>query len=153
MEVAPTALPAAQEYLQYAVQVKGPDALRIELAWEKLSVGFDVSVDTTNLYWAYLEKTLAGAKADENVPFLQGARYCLSSGTHLDQGMIWIDKALQAKETFSALEVKAKLLQKSGKVAEALPLLRKAKAAATEAKAPKEYLDGLDKTLAEWAKK
>ena len=153
VEATPSTLPANQEYLLYTIQVKAPDALRIELAWEKLAVGFDVDVDTAGLYWAYLQKTLAGAKPEEATPFAQGARYCLNAGTHLDQGMVWIDRSIQAKETYANQEIKAKLLHKVGKSKEAMPYLQKAIVLATAAKAPKEYLDGLEQLKVEWTGK
>lgn len=153
VEATPEPLAAPEEYLQYSIHMTSLEALRVELAWEKLSVGFDVALDTPGIYWAYLEKTLAGAKPDEHVPFLQGARYCLSTGTHLDKGMEWIDRSIKAKETYSNLETKARLLRKAGKTPEALAVLQKATDLAVAAKTPKEYLDGLAKTKAEWSAK
>jgi len=74
IQARPRACPP-REYLAYTVQVAGPGALRVELAWDTLAVGFDVALDAQGIYWAYLEKTLAGARPDEYIPFLQGARY------------------------------------------------------------------------------
>jgi hypothetical protein len=152
-EATPTALAVPQEYLRYGIEVAGPDTLKVELAWEKLGVAFDATFDTMGVYWAYLEKTLAGAGPQEFAPFLRGAQYCLGSGMHLDKGMEWIDRSLKAKETYANTEVKAKLLRKAGRTAEALPLLARAQELAVAAKAPKEYLDGLEKTKAEWSAK
>jgi len=148
VEATPTVLPANQEYLLYTIQVESPERLRVELDWEKLGVGFDVAMDTPGLYWAYLQKTLAGVRPEEATPFAQGARYCLTSGTHLDQGMAWIDQSIKAKETASNLEIKAKLLQKTGHTQDALPFLQKAMALGAAAKAPQDYLDGLAKLKA-----
>ena len=142
-----------QEALGYSIQVAAPDKLRVELGWEKLSVGFDVAIDVRGLYWAYLERTLATAKADEWVPFYQGANYCLTNNLHLDKGMEWIDRSIQAKVTYRNQEVKARFLDKTGKTKEAMPYLQKAVELAVAAKTPKEYLDGLEKTRTEWAKK
>lgn len=153
VEAAPAPLAVPEEYLQFAIHMKSLEALRVELAWEKLSVGFDVTLDTPGLYWAYLEKTLAGAKPEEHVPFLQGARYCLNNDVHLDKGMEWIDRSLKAKEVYSNLDTKARYLHKAGKKAEALSTLQKAIDLATAAKTPQEYLDGLARTKAEWSAK
>lgn len=148
----PRAIPF-QESLAYGIQVAAPDKLTVELGWEKLAVNFDVTMDVRGLYWAYLEKTLAGAKPEESTPFLQGANYCLNSGSHLEQGLVWVDRAIKVKETYRGLEIKARLLDKTGKTKQALPLLDKAIELATAAKAAKENLDGLAKTRAEWAAK
>ncbi len=152
VEATPVALAQPEEYLNYSIHLKSLEALRVELAWEKVSVGFDVTLDTPGLYWAYLEKTLAGAGAGEHVPFLQGARYCLNNNVHLDKGMEWIDRSLKAKEVYSNLETKARLLEKAGRKAEALTTLQKAIDLATAAKTPQEYLDGLAKTKAAWSR-
>jgi hypothetical protein len=152
-EAIPEARTVPEEYLQYAIHVKSPGLLRLELAWEKLAVGFDVAMDAQGIYWSYLEKTLAGVKAGEAAPFAAGARYCLNSGTHLDQGLAWADRSMEARETYQGLDVKARLLQKLGRGKEALPLLDKAYELAEAAKAPQGYLDGLKKTRAEWTAK
>jgi hypothetical protein len=152
VETTPSTLPSNQEYLLYTIQVKSPEALRVELAWEKLSVGFDVDLDAPNLYWAYLQKTLASAKPEESTPFARGASFCLNSGTHLEQGLAWVDISIKAKETFNNVAVKARLLQKLGRTPEALPLIGKAITLATAAKAPKEDLDALEAYRAEWSK-
>ncbi|BDU73786.1 DUF2911 domain-containing protein [Mesoterricola silvestris] len=151
LEVVPATLAVPEEYLNFSIHLASLDSLRVELAWEKVSVGFDVTLDTPGLYWAYLEKTLAGARADEHIPFLQGARYCLTNNVHLDKGREWIDRSLKAKEVYSNLDTKARYLAKDGKKAEALATLQKAMDLAAAAKAPQEYLDGLAKTRAEWA--
>lgn len=152
-EATPVPLAQAQEYLQYTLPVTSLDGLRVELAWEKLSVGFDVSLDSRGLYWAYLQKRLGADQPDDYAGFLQGARYCLANDLHLDQGLAWVDRSLKAKVTHANLDTKARLLHKAGKGKEALALLDKAIALAAEAKTPQEYQDGLAKTRAEWAGK
>jgi hypothetical protein len=148
-QATPEALPGSQEWLAYDVQVKAPDAVRVELSWEKLKVGFDVALDAPAVYWAYLEKTLGG----QGAPFASGARYCLNSGTHLDKGLEWADLSIKVKETYANLEVKAKLLQKLGRTGEALPLLGRAIELAKAAGTPEDYVAGLEKTRAQWSGK
>lgn len=148
-EATPVVLPASREWLAYDIQLKGTEGFRVELAWEKLAVGFDVAVDAPGLYWDYLEKTLGG----QATPFAQGARYCLNSGTHLEKGLEWADLSMKLKETYANHEIKAKLLQKLGRTPEAVPQLRKAIELAKAGSLPKEYVDGLEKTLAEWTGK
>ncbi|BDU77646.1 DUF2911 domain-containing protein [Mesoterricola sediminis] len=149
-EVKPMPMPHLQERLTYALAVKSDTALVATLAWEKVAVAFEIGLDAPGLYWAYLNRTLAGAKPDEYVPFLRGARYCLDSGTHLDQGLAWADQSIKAKETYGNLETKARLLHRTGRAAEALPLLKKALDLAVAAQVPQDYTDGLKKTLADW---
>lgn len=151
-EVKPQAA-AHQEYLQYELQVASPERLRLDLRWEKLAVGFDIEIDVKGLYWKHLEETLAQAPSTDWVPWFQAANYCFQQNVHLDKAMGWIDGSLKAQEVYRNLELKARLLQKAGKAPEALPYLEKAIAAATAAKTPKEYLDGLEKARQEWSPK
>lgn len=153
IQAVPAALGQPVEYLQYTIQVKSMDTLRVDLAWEKLAVGFDVKLDARGLYWAYLEKQLATDRPDDYAGFLQGARYCLANDLRLDQGLAWVDRSIKAKETAANVETKARLLHKAGKLQEAMVLLDKAMVLAAVAKAPEEYRQGLAKTRAEWAGK
>lgn len=141
-----------QEYLAFDLRVAAPERLRVDLAWENLAVGFDVSLDVRGLYWTYLEKTLAGAKPGEATPFLQAANYCLTNNLHLDQALGWVDQSIKAKEGYRNLEVKARLLHKTGKPAEALLCLQKAIEVAKTTKVSKENLDRLDQAKTEWTK-
>jgi hypothetical protein len=142
-----------QEALAYSIGVAAPDKLRVELGWENLAVGFDVAMDVRGIYWTYLEKTLAGARPEESTPFAQGANYCLNNNTHLDKGLAWVDQSIKAKETYRNLEIKARLLDKTGRTKEALPLLEKAMELAKAAKASAESQEALAKTKAEWSQK
>jgi hypothetical protein len=148
-EVKPQAA-AHQEYLQYDLQVASPERLHVALRWEKVAVGFDIDFDVKGLYWKHMEETLAKAPTTDGVPWFQAANYCFQQNLHLDKAMGWVDASLKAQEGHRNLELKARLLQKAGKTAEALPYLEKAIIAAIAAKTPKEYLDGLAKTRQEW---
>ena len=152
LQVKPRTAPF-QESLGFTLQVAAPDRLQVTLGWENLAVGFDVTLDARGLYWAYLERTLAGVKPEEWAPWSQAASYCLAANVHLDQAMAWVDQSLKVKETARNLEVKARLLDKAGRTREALPFLQKALALGTAAKAPKEALAGLERTLADWTQK
>ena len=151
IQVKPTVAPF-QEALSFAIQLASPERLRVEMGWDRLSVGFDVNLDVRGLYWAHLEQALTGVKPGEGAPFLQAATYCLNNNLHLDQGLAWVELAVQAKESARNLEVKAGLLRKAGRKAESLPCLQKAIDLATSGKAPKETLERLEKTKADWLK-
>jgi tetratricopeptide (TPR) repeat protein len=140
------------EYLAYSIGPVGPDSLRVELAWENLAVGFDVALAAHDRYWAYLEKALAGTGPEEWQPLNQAAGYCLLSNTHLDQAMAWVDRSIRIKEGYKNQQLKAQLLQRAGRLEEALPYLRRAIALAA-AGAPKAAQDELTALQAEWTKK
>ncbi len=142
-----------REYLQYDLQVVSPTRLRVDLLWEKLAAGFEVDIDVPGLYWKHLEETLAKAPSTDWVPWFQAANYCFQQKVHPEKAMGWVDASLKAQETYRNLELKARLLERAGQTAQALPYLDKAVAAATAAKTPKAYLDGLEKTRQEWQPK
>jgi hypothetical protein len=125
IQARPRACPP-REYLAYAIQVAVPGALRVELAWDTLAVGFDVALDAQGIYWAYLEKTVAGAGPEEGQPLDAAANYCLLTGTHLDQGLAWIERSIRIKEGYRNLWLKAQLLRRTGHAPEAAALLEKA---------------------------
>ena len=149
MAVKPQSAPH-QEYLQYDLQVVSPERLRVTLRWESLTVGFDVDIDVKTLYWKHLEENLAKAPATDWVPWYQAANYCFQQNIQPEKAMAWIDASLKAQATYRNQELKAKLLHKAGNTQGAMPFLEKAIGAATAAKTPKEYLDGLEKTRREW---
>ena len=134
-----------EEWLAYGIRVAGPDSLRVELAWDTLVVGFDVGLAAHGRYWAYLEKTLAGAGPEEWQPLNQGANYCLQSGTHLDQGLAWAERSIRIKPGYRNLSLKAQFLRRAGRPGEAMALLEQAMAAATG-----QALDELKALQAEW---
>jgi hypothetical protein len=149
LEVTPV-YSAFQEYLGYSLQVAAPDRLRVQLAWEKLAVGFDLAMDVQGAYWAYLQKTLAEAPADAWQTLNQAVNYCLLTDTHLDQALAWAERSIAIKEGTRNLELKAKLLRRSGRKDEASALLRRAIAAAQGA--PANTLKELQAELEEWEK-
>ncbi|MBI4912122.1 MAG: DUF2911 domain-containing protein [Acidobacteria bacterium] len=144
----PRAIPH-QEWLEYAVAPDGEQGWQVELRWEKLAVPFAVGADVRGTYWKHLEDTLTRAKDEDPAPWLQAAVYCQQNDLHLDRAMAWVDKSLKAGESFWSQECKARLLHKAGKTREALPHLERA-AVLAKGKAPKEYLENLEKDLAAW---
>lgn len=138
-----------EEWLRFDLHVVDPNTLRVELRWEKVAAAFDLTFDTKGLYWRHLEETLAKASPTDWVPWFQAAQYCFQQEIHLDKAHDWVDVSLKAQSTYDNLALKARLLRRLGKTAEALEQLDKAIALAKD-KTPKEYFDGLLKLKAEW---
>ena len=145
-EVKPQPGPATEWMAFHLTPVSG-DAATVEMAWENLRVPFTVRADTEKMVWSNLDKVLAG-KPDAEA-YLTAVQYALNTGVRLDDAMAWTDKALALQENFWGHEFKAKLLQRQGKVDEAVQHLDKAMALA-KGKAPLGYIDGLAKLKAEW---
>lgn len=151
--VQPESAPA-KEWLGYELELKDRATVSASLHWEKLRVSFPITAEVDRIYREHLRSELA--KADQakaskdswNTYFL-AAKYWINQGTELDQAAALLDKAGRIDKNFWYCEWRARLLQKQGKLKEALPLLAQAKQLAA-GKAPQGYLDGLDTLKAEW---
>jgi hypothetical protein len=155
-EVTPQAAPA-REWLAFELEPQGRSTVTAALHWDKLRASFPIEVDVDGLYQAYLAGEVKQADAGKNPQerfgtYLTAARYWIDRNEKLDDAKKLLDSADKVAPSFWTYEWRARLLQKQGKLAEALPLLEKAKTAAT-GKAPKEYVSGLDDLRAEWTKK
>jgi tetratricopeptide (TPR) repeat protein len=140
----------ATEWMLFTITPDGPSAVTVEMAWESLRVPFRVEADVQKVVWQSLDTALAG-KPDAEL-YLQAANYALSEGKRLDDAMTWADKSIALQDGFWNHEIKARLLQKQGKVDEAVTHLDKAIVLA-KGKAPQVYIDELEKLKGEWKKK
>jgi len=97
----------------------------LNINWASVRVPVQIGLETDQLTMAGLNKAVA--EKPEDVATLQStAGYLLSKGKDLPQALAMADKAIGLKETFSNLWLKAQILGKMGKVAEALPFAQKA---------------------------
>lgn len=140
---------APQEYLEYRVQVQDIDHARVELAWEKLKIGFPIAFDGKAIYWKHLEETLAKAPDTDWTPWYQAAQYCFLMKIHQDKALTWTEKSLKAGESFWNHEMRARVLHWAGRTAEGIPHLQKA-ADLSRGKAPKEYTENVEKDVVAW---
>lgn len=122
--------------------------LNAVVKWEKLQVPFTIEFDTAGIVWKNIETELSSPAATWE-SWHNAARYAWQNGQRLDDALTWIDKAHSLKESFWNYELKALILRKLGRTEEARPLMAKAKELAA-GKAPKEYLEGLDREVATW---
>jgi hypothetical protein len=106
-------------------------------------------MDVARHAWKQLDEALAAAKPDDWALYHTAAHFAFQEKTRLDEAMTWNEKSLAIKQSFWNNETKARLLDHAGRTKDAIPYLEKAKELA-KGVAPQGYLDGLDKTLAEW---
>lgn len=137
------------EWMTFHITPDGANAATVEMAWENLRVPFRIEADVQKMAWKSLDDALA-AKPDAEA-YLTAANYALTENQRLDDALGWVDKSIALEESFWGHDVKARLLQKKGKVDEALGHLDKAIVLA-KGKAPQEYIDGLEKLKADWKK-
>lgn len=145
-DVKPQAGPAT-EWMAFTMTPASPDSAVVEMAWDTVRVPFRVKVDVDRMVWSEIDKSLAGKPDTET--YLTAVQYALNTEARLDDAMTWTDKALALQENFWAHEFKARLLQRQGKIDEAVQHLDKAMTLA-KGKAPQAYIDGLAKLKGEW---
>ncbi len=147
-EVTPESGPMT-EWMTFSIVPQEPGTLRVDWAWEKLRFSFPVTFDVPGIVWRQIDEALASAAPDDSATPLQAARYARQEGRRLDEGMTWLDRSIAIRESFWSLELKALYLDDRGRTAEAIPLLEKAIPLASKGGAPKAYVDGLEKRIAE----
>lgn len=150
-DVKPQAGPPAEktEWMSFSITPASATSATVEMSWESLRVPFTVSADVDRMVWTGIDTVLAG-KPDVEA-YLTAAKYAYDNGVRLDEAMTWVDKSLAMQDNFWGREYKARLLQKQGKVSEAIQHLDKAMELA-KGKAPQEYIDGLAQLKKEWTK-
>ena len=136
------------EWMVFTLRPTGPGTAEVAMTWEKLRVAFPVEVDVPGIVWAEIMEELAEKDVDWE-DYFAAAQYSLDQGGHKDEALGWAEKALAGKPDFWTYELKARVLQRDGRTAEALPLLDKAMADA-KGRTPQEYIDGLARTKADW---
>jgi hypothetical protein len=151
-DVKPQAGPPTEktEWMSFSLTPASETSATVEMSWENLRVPFTVSADVDKMVWSGIDAALAG-KPNAEV-YLTAVQYAYNKGVRLDEAMGWTDKALALEaDNFWGHEYKARLLQKQGKLEEAIQHLDKAMETA-KGKAPQEYIDGLAKLKKEWTK-
>ena len=137
------------EWMAFAINPQSRNQAEVEMAWDAVRVPFTVETGVDETVWSRIDAVLAGKP--EWSDYLQAAQYALFSEQRLDEAMGWIEKAHALQEGFWYHEVKAKLLQKQGKIPEALEQLDLALAAARD-QMPRDFLWNLEQLKAEWTK-
>jgi hypothetical protein len=146
-EVTPASGPDT-EWMTFTLSPEGWDKMSIGFAWEKVRWSIPVEVDVDGLVWSRYDAALADPKATAD-DYLAVTKFALQRNQRLDEAMAWADKSLQMDPGFWQYEAKALLLHLKGRTEEALPLMAKA-AELAKGRAPQAYIDGLEKTMAEW---
>lgn len=122
-----------QERLSYGFEDMTDNSAVIYLRWEKLKVPCKVQFDGHAIVVESIGRELRSLQGFFWQSYMQAANYCIQNDTHLDQGMAWIEESIRRNENAGNLLVKAQLLEKTGKAAEAKPISERAIKIATEA--------------------
>jgi hypothetical protein len=94
---------------------------------------------------------MASLAADDYQTAYRCASFAFQNNVAPDEARQWIDKSISIKETWLNLRIKADMLAKDGKTAEAIKFGEKA-IAAGKTDAPADEIAKIEKQVAEWKK-
>jgi hypothetical protein len=118
----------------------------ISMAWENSKVVMKVVADNDKRITDYLENAIENPKR----PYQQAANYYLETGKNLDKAAMYADKAIQENpQAFWLYWLKARILQKQNKKAEAIAAANKAAEMAAPTPYAAEYKRNAEKLAAE----
>lgn len=101
------------------VDIDGESAVAV-LDWEEKRFPFKISFDVHDLVVENAKEELRGVKGFGWQGPTSAANYCLQNQVALEQGMAWIDQAINNTRNFNTLYVKAGLTKAMGNVANEL---------------------------------
>ncbi|KAA3614965.1 MAG: DUF2911 domain-containing protein [Calditrichaeota bacterium] len=122
------------ENLLYAFEDLTNSSATAYLHWGKKKIAFNISVDRNDVILSKYKEELTTLPGFNQAAWGRAAQFALNNNTHLDEAMIWIDKALgmNGGAIFANKQTKAGLLSLQGKTDEADKLMEGAMAGATE---------------------
>jgi hypothetical protein len=145
--VKPGTMPAARERLTFVFANTTDDAVDLDLEWEKLRVRIPLKVDTKGQVGESIEKATAAAWR----PHFQAARYLLDSNGDLTTASAYIDKSIAIQPTWWNHWIKAQILGKQGKKADAVTSAQEAqKLGANDKVFQDNFKADVDKAIAGW---
>lgn len=125
------------------------DSTRLDLEWEKLRVSVPIQVDTRQQVMANIEKALDSAWR----PHFVSARWLLENDGDLTKAIEWVNTSIAIKPTWWNSWVKAQILAKQGKPAEAVAAAEQAKNLGAGDEVFESFFEeNVDKAIADWKK-
>ena len=128
--------PVAAEFterLQYNFDDPTNTSVTLTMRWEKLAVSFPLSVNTSVVVLDSLKSQLRKLPRFWAPAWQQAAGWALANTTNLDLPSVWADSAILVEPTFASYSVKARVLDRQGRHAEADSLRQAHLATANEA--------------------
>ncbi|MDX1909445.1 MAG: DUF2911 domain-containing protein [Bacteroidia bacterium] len=121
----------------------------IFLSWEETLVAFKVEVEVDSKVQADIDRVLKGPSAGD---YYAAASYYYAENKDLNQALEWINKALAENEPFWQVTLKARILGKMGRYADAVATAEKARSLAEKEK-NSDYVKINTDLIAEFKKK
>ena len=107
------------EWLTFEIPQLTPDKAAVVLRWENVAVPFVVETGTTAKTVAAARSAVAAAKADDWRTPYRAAQYAWDNNMS-DDAQKYLDQATKANENISTLWLKARMLAKQGRTADAV---------------------------------
>ncbi len=149
VKVSPQTAAHSHELLTFEIPAVTEDSAEIALLWGTVRVPVRIGVATEMKVLAGAREAVVKAAADDwRTPF-QAANYAYQSESKWDDAMGWIDRSIAASANHSNLGLKARMLARAGKTADAIEFGKRA-VDAGKAADPKVDTAAMEKLLAEW---
>ena len=130
VKVKPVPAEKSVEWLKYEFTNQTENSATVALQWEKLSIPFKVEVDLTATQLASFRSELQTDKGFQWEAWVQAAQWCVDKNTNLEQALLWADTAISVNfggdKSFQTWSIKAQVLDKLGRGAEAADIMKKA---------------------------
>ncbi len=121
------------ERLAYTFEDPQQGSVTLMLRWEKLAVSFPIAINTDVVVLDSLAAQLRNLPRFWGTAWEQAGAWALNNTTNIDQAEIWADTAVALAPTFASFNLKAAILQRRGKTAQADSLRQAHLASANEA--------------------
>lgn len=145
-KVKPQMQTASREWLEFSFEDLTDSSANVVLYWERLRLPIKMTVATQELTFAKARNAVANAQG-ANLGF---ANYALQTNSNLDEALKMTDASIAVQETYRNNVIKARILEKMGKKADAVKFLEKGVKMGKEMKtAPFDLADN-EKMLAAW---
>lgn len=145
-KVKPQMQTASREWLEFSFEDLTDSSANVVLYWERLRLPIKMTVATQELTFAKARNAVANAQG-ANLGF---ANYALQTNSNLDEALKMTDASIAVQETYRNHVIKARILEKMGKKADAVKFLEKGVKMGKEMKtAPFDLADN-EKMLATW---
>lgn len=145
--VKPTALAEPRERLTFLFSGTTDDDTSLDLEWERLRVRIPIKVDTKTQVMASIDRAVDNAWATH----ADAAEYIFETNGNLDRALTLVDQSIAIERTWFNHWLKAQILGKKGKKAEAIAAAQQAH---TLGKSDKFYQDTyktrVDQAIASW---
>ncbi len=144
----PETLPASRERLTFLFSDTTENGANLDLEWEKLRVRVPLAVDTKTQVLAGIDKSLGDAWR----PHFVAARYLFETGGDLDKALAYANTSIAIKPGWWNHWVKAQVLAKQGKKAEAIAAAEQSQKLGAGDNIYPFFKDEIATSLADWKK-